>query len=82
VGFTPLATITCATKTGAEIMGRGEEFGTLAAGKLADLLVVDGDVLQDIHILEDRSRFIAVMQGGVVKAGQLLQPAGPAVSVG
>ena len=48
VGFTPLETITCATKTGAEIMGRGHEFGTLEAGKLADVLVVDGDVLADI----------------------------------
>lgn len=71
VGFTPLETITCATKTGAEIMGRGDEFGTLEAGKLADVLVVDGDVIGDISILEDRSRFLAVMQGGVVKAGQL-----------
>jgi hypothetical protein len=35
------------------------------------VLVVDGDVLADISILEDRRRFIAVMQGGVVKAGQL-----------
>ena len=43
-------------------------------GKLADILVVDGDVLADIAVLEDRSRFIAVMQGGVVKAGQLRPP--------
>lgn len=71
VGFSPLETITCATKTGAEIMGRGDEFGTVQAGKLADLLVVDGDVAKDISVLEDRSRFIAVLQGGVVKAGQL-----------
>src|SRR6185312_5314594 len=48
VGLTPLEVITCATRTGAEIMGRGHEFGTVAAGKLADLLVVDGDVLADI----------------------------------
>jgi imidazolonepropionase-like amidohydrolase len=74
VGFTPLETITCATKTGAEIMGRADEFGTVEAGKLADLLIVDGDVLADISLLEDRRRFIAVMQGGLVKAGQLAQP--------
>ena len=71
VGFTPLEVLKCATKTGAEIMGRGAEFGTLEAGKLADVLVVDGDVLADISVLEDRSRFVAVMQGGVVKAGRL-----------
>ena len=66
--------ITCATKTGAEIMGRGDEIGTLEPGKLADVLVVDGDVLGDIAILENRRTFIAVMQGGVVKAGRLAAP--------
>jgi imidazolonepropionase-like amidohydrolase len=71
VGFSTLETITCATKTGAEIMGRAHEFGTLEPGKLADVLVVDGDVLADITLLEDRARFIAVMQGGLVKAGRL-----------
>ena len=71
VGLTPLEVITCATKTGAEIMGRGTEFGTLEKGKLADVLVVDGDVVADIALLEDRKKFIAVMQGGVTKAGQI-----------
>ena len=71
VGFSPLETIGCATRTGAEIMGCQDQFGTLERGKLADVLVVDGDVLADIALLEDRSRFIAVMQGGIIKAGQL-----------
>ncbi|HUY33376.1 MAG TPA: amidohydrolase family protein [Pirellulales bacterium] len=71
VGFSPLETIRSATQTGAEIMGRDSEFGTLEPGKLADVLVVDGDVLADISVLEDRSRFVAVLQGGVIKAGQL-----------
>lgn len=74
VGLAPLEVITCATKTGAEIMGRGNEFGTLEKGKLADVLIVDGDVIEDISILEDRTKFIAVMQGGVIKAGQLAVP--------
>ncbi|MDP1561091.1 MAG: amidohydrolase family protein [Pirellulaceae bacterium] len=71
VGFTPLEAIMCATKTGAEIMGRADEFGAIEAGKLADLLIVDGDVLSDITLLENRSRFIAVIQGGIIKAGRL-----------
>jgi imidazolonepropionase-like amidohydrolase len=71
VGFSTLDTITCATKTGAEILGREKEIGTLEAGKLADVLVVDGDVVKDISLLEDRKRFIAVMQGGIIKAGQI-----------
>lgn len=73
VGFTPLEAIMCATKTGAEIMGRENEIGTLESGKLADVLVVDGDVIQDVTVLEDRSRFIAVMQGGIIKSGQMTQ---------
>ncbi len=75
VGFSTLETIKCATKTGAEIMGRGDEFGTLEKGKLGDVLVVDGDVVADISLLEQRDRFIAVLQGGIVKAGQLAAPA-------
>ncbi len=71
VGFTPLQTIMCATQTGAEILGRGHELGTLEVGKLADVLIVDGDVAKDISILEKREKFIAVMQGGIIKAGQL-----------
>lgn len=72
VGLKPLEVITCATKTGAEILGRGDEIGTLQAGKLADVLVVDGDVVADLSILQDRSRFITVMQGGVSKAGRIV----------
>ena len=71
VGLTPLEVIHCATQTGAEIMGRGDEFGTVAAGKLADLLVVAGDVASDISLLEDRRKFLAVMQAGVIKSGML-----------
>ncbi len=52
------------------------DIDTLELGKLADVLVVDRDVLADLSVLEDWSRFIAVLQGGVVKAGQLMQPAG------
>jgi len=72
VGLKPLDVITCATKTGAEILGRSDEFGTLEIGKLADVLVVDGDVVHDISILQDRSRFITVMQGGISKAGSVI----------
>jgi imidazolonepropionase-like amidohydrolase len=72
VGLNPLEVIRCATRTGAEIMGRSDEFGTLEPGKLADILVVDGDVVADISVLENRNRLIAVLQGGIVKAGTAL----------
>jgi imidazolonepropionase-like amidohydrolase len=76
VGLTALEVLKCATKTGAEIMGRGHDLGTLEKGKLADVLVVAGDPTSDIRLLEDRSRFIAVIQGGAIKAGRLAAPAG------
>lgn len=75
VGLTPLEVLRCATQTGAEIMGRGHELGTVEPGKLADALVVEGDVVADIRLLEVRGRFVAVVQGGLVKAGQLAAPA-------
>ena len=75
VGFTPLQVLTCATRNGARLMGRSEELGAVEPGKLADLLIVDGDVLADIRLLEDRSRFIAVIQGGRIAAGRLSRPA-------
>lgn len=76
VGLSPLEVLKCATKTGAEIMGRGHDLGTLEPGKLADVLLVDGDPTTDIRLLQDRSRFRAVLQGGVVKAGRMMAPAG------
>ncbi|MEE2642005.1 MAG: amidohydrolase family protein [Planctomycetota bacterium] len=72
VGFSPLETIKCATKHGAEIMGRGDEFGTLEVGKLADILVVNGDVISDISIIENRNNILAVLQAGIIKAGTLV----------
>ena len=75
VGLKPLDVLKCATKTGAEIAGHEDEIGTLEIGKLADVLIVDGDVAADISLLQDRSRFIAVMQGGVVKCGQIAKAA-------
>jgi imidazolonepropionase-like amidohydrolase len=71
VGFSPMDTLVCATRTGAEICGTDKDVGTLEAGKLADILVVDGDVIADIAVLADRSRLLAVIQNGIVKAGTL-----------
>ena len=52
------------------MMGREHELGTLQAGKLADVLVVAGDVMKDISLLENRDKLLVVMQGGLIKAGK------------
>jgi len=64
VGIPSTDVLTWATRNGAEVLGRGDELGTVTAGKLADLLVVDGDPVADIHVLQDPSALLAVLQGG------------------
>jgi imidazolonepropionase-like amidohydrolase len=74
VGFTPAEVLVCATRNGAKILGRHSELGTLEPGKLADVLVVRGDLLADIKLLENRSNIRAVFQGGELKAGTMAKP--------
>jgi len=63
-GFTPMQAIVAATKTSSEACRVDDKVGTLESGKLADLLVVDGNPLDDISILQDQSRLILVMKEG------------------
>jgi hypothetical protein len=51
------------SRSGAELMRIVDRIGTLQPGKLADFVVVDGDPLRDISVLQDRPRR-SVMQGG------------------
>jgi len=62
-GFTPLEAITAATKHGAELLDL-DEVGTLEAGKLADLVLVEGDVLENIRILQKQEN-LRVFKDGV-----------------
>lgn len=71
VGFSAMETIVCATLNGARIMGTDGDVGTVEAGKLADLLIVEGDVLNDVGRLQKRSNLRAVIQGGIIKAGTM-----------
>jgi len=63
-GIAPLDVIRWATANGAGLMGRGDDLGTVTTGKLADLLVVEGDPVADISVLADRSRIVAIMKDG------------------
>ncbi len=64
LGFTPMQAIQAATKVGGEIMNMGHELGMIREGYLADLLLVDGDPLRDVRILEDRNKLLAIMKDG------------------
>ena len=51
LGMTPMEALVSATRRGAELLGMADRLGTLAPGKLADVIVVDGDPLADLRAL-------------------------------
>lgn len=63
-GIAPADVLRWATVNGARLMGRGDDLGALEEGRLADLLVVDGDPLADIAVLADPGRLVAIMKDG------------------
>jgi imidazolonepropionase-like amidohydrolase len=64
LGLPALDVLRWATRNGAEAAGRADDFGTIAPGKLADLLVVDGDPLADITCLRDPARMPVILKNG------------------
>jgi imidazolonepropionase-like amidohydrolase len=74
-GLTPGEALVAATGTAAEALGLGEHIGTVTVGKLADLIIVDGDPLTEPQLLSDPGRIWLVLQLGVPVAGQALSPA-------
>jgi imidazolonepropionase-like amidohydrolase len=64
LGFTPMEAIVAATRLGGEIMMQPQELGLVKEGYLADLLLVDGDPLANITLLQDKDRILAVMKDG------------------
>jgi imidazolonepropionase-like amidohydrolase len=61
-GFTPAETLVAATKLGGQLMDM--PVGEVRAGCWADLLLVDGDPLADLRILQDKDRLLAIMKDG------------------
>jgi imidazolonepropionase-like amidohydrolase len=76
-GMTPAQALSAATAGAAYALGIGEHVGTIAAGKVADLVVFDGDPLADPALLSRRDAVWLVLQGGVPVAGATLDPAEP-----
>jgi imidazolonepropionase-like amidohydrolase len=66
-GLTPMQAIQAATGLAAECLGAEHELGTLVKGRRADLVVVDGDPLADIRILQDPKRIRSVIKDGKVE---------------
>src|SRR6185312_1404469 len=65
-GMTPMAALNAGTLNAAKLLGWDARVGSLATGKLADIVAVPGNPLADIHVTE---RVSFVMKGGVVYKG-------------
>ena len=72
-GLTAAETLTAATGTAAEALGLDQHIGTVEPGKLADLVIVDGDPVGEPRLLTDPGRIWLVLQLGVPVAGQALE---------
>jgi imidazolonepropionase-like amidohydrolase len=66
LGLSAMEALKAGTINAAFAAGMQDEIGTLSEGKYADLLVVDGDPLADIEVLQDKARLKLIMKGGVV----------------
>ncbi len=64
VGMSPMEALISTTRYGGQIMGRPNELGQVKPGYLADLLLVDGDPVANIRVLQDKGRILAVMKDG------------------
>ncbi len=62
--LSPMESLVSATKTNASLFGMEDEIGTVEEGKLADLLVVDGNPLENIAVLQKKSNLKLIMKGG------------------
>jgi imidazolonepropionase-like amidohydrolase len=72
-GLTTREALIAATATAASALGLGDQVGTVEPGRLADLLVLDGDPFDDPGVLRDRERIWLVLQLGEPVAGVALE---------
>ena len=78
MGFTEMEAIVAATKHGSELLRMEHLCGTVEEGKRGDLIVVNGNPLDDIAILQDRTKLDLVMKDGKVYVNHFGLPAGAA----
>lgn len=69
--MTPLEALRAATGWAADCIGRGDDLGTVEKGKLADLVVVNGDPLPDVAILQKSDNIALVVKDGTIAVDRL-----------
>jgi len=70
-GFSPMAAIEAGTRAAARVLGLENELGTVEEGKVADMVLVGGNPLDDIDVLLDQESICLVMQGGKIVKGEI-----------
>ncbi|MBV7397193.1 metal-dependent hydrolase family protein [Mameliella sediminis] len=65
-GYDPIDALKCATSVGQSLMGRSGELGEVREGFVADLLLVRGDVTQDVSLLQHQENLAMIMKDGVL----------------
>ncbi|ASK63789.1 aryldialkylphosphatase [Virgibacillus phasianinus] len=72
IGMSPMETIVASTKTAAECLGWEDKVGTLEQDKLADIIIVKGNPLEDIYSLADNNTVQVVIKNGKVEKNTLV----------
>jgi len=70
-GMSPMEALMTATSRSAQCLGVDDRLGTVEEGKLADLVVVKGDPLADVTILEEKDKIGLVIKEGTIYANRL-----------
>jgi imidazolonepropionase-like amidohydrolase len=64
LGFSPSEALQCGTRVGGQVMGLGNELGQIKEGYLADLLLVEGDPLEDLDLVVREKNLHVIMKEG------------------
>ncbi len=75
-GLSSAEALMATTRVAAEAIGIGDQVGTLKPGKWADVILVQGDPLSDIRVLQQAERISCV-----IKAGKIVKGAAPGIPV-
>lgn len=73
-GMSPMDALVATTSRAAELLRMQEQIGSVESGKLADLILIDGNPLDDVTVLQDRDRIVMVMKDGYVHKDLARQP--------
>lgn len=66
LGFTPSEALQCGTRVGGQVMGMANELGLIKEGFIADLLLVDGDPLQNLDLVVHEKNLHVIMKEGAL----------------